>query len=132
MRFIKVCSIHDNPTVYDLLQTVVCCEYKFFSTSKLIPQFDLLCFSCAEVVCLTTMNMQNIYISDVLKKFAAQLICQQNTWSDNNNRSIHSIIERRQCVLNHAHRLATTCRDDDSAFLIALHCLTCSLLMWTE
>ena len=90
-------SIHDNLTVYNFLQTIVSCENKFFSTNILVPQFYLLCFSCAEVMCLTAVNMQHTS-SNVLKKFATQLLCQQNTRSNYNN-----------CAVLRYHRTLSMC-----------------------
>src|SRR6056300_77260 len=87
------------------------------------------------VMSLTTMNVHNVSVRSInqLKKLTAKLFCKKNTWS-NHNKSLTLLghFHVGDCVFNHTNGLATTSRNNNSAFLMLQHSVRSVLLMGTQ
>jgi len=106
-----------------------------FCASSVSEYVNVICIGCRIVVCFTTMNVHHMRMSCInqLKKFRAQLFCQQNTWSNNNCRhSVVNILTILHNILNHTDSLATTCRNNDLTFVIGKHTVENAFLVWTK
>ena len=87
----------------------------------------------------TTVNMHHMQIwvtvvrIDDLHKFRTQLLCQQNTRSNNNSRhTIVATIHGRLCIHDHRQGFATTSGHNDLTFFVCKHTISDALLMWTK
>ena len=113
MCLIKVYGIHSNICVHDTTQRIVGSEDDNMLTHCLThinKHFDTLRFSGAEMFGLTTMNMQHICISDVLKILRRELLSKKNTRSNYNNCARHVDTEPFLCVHDTDKSLAATSR----------------------
>tara|TARA_B100001939_G_scaffold56932_1_gene46127 strand:- start:4507 stop:4926 length:420 start_codon:yes stop_codon:yes gene_type:complete len=112
-------------------------EDNFVLTSSLtdvMMELNLIDFSGAEILCLTTVNVHHIdALGSKLFEFGAELFCQKNTGSNNHKRmALVCHLHARQNVFKDAHGLATTRRDDNLTFVVIPHGIDCSLLVGTK
>ena len=136
--FIKIDVVHLNICLHNTMERMICSEddnILTFCASSVSEYVNVICISCRIVVCFTTMNVHHMCMSCInqLKKFRAQLFCQQNTWSNNNRRhSVVNILTILHNILNHTDSFATTCRNNHLTFVIGEHTVENAFLMWTK
>ena len=95
-------------------------------------QFDTVRLSCSEMFSLTTVNVEDVSISHMLKKLRRELFCEQNTRTNNNNvarnfdlKTTHSVHDCDQCF-------TTTSGEDTLTDRINFKGVKCFLLMRTK
>ena len=95
---------------------------------------DAIRFSGAEMLRLTTMNVNNMGVSCInnLKKLRTQLFCQENTRSNNNRSPTNRDSMLMNKILNHTDGFTTTSRYNDLTSVIIPHGIDCLLLMGTK
>ena len=80
------------------------------------------------------MNVHHIdALGSKLFELRAELLCQENTWSNNHKRmTLGCHLHTRQDVLKDAHGLTTTCGDDNLTLGIVPHGVHSTLLMGAQ
>ena len=84
------------------------------------------------VVSFSTVNVEDFSISDELKKLSRELLCKQNTRSNNNNGLRSFRLQLAQSIIDHLESLATTSRHNNLTFDVLKHCSDSTFLMRTE
>lgn len=137
VRFIKVDSVYINTRLNNLLQRMISREDDTRltrSASSIVEQLNLPCFSSAEELSITTMNvhhMNQIVLRKQFQKLFTELLSKENTRS-NNYSSVATTVFMTQIILNHADGFTTTGGDDDLSFVVLQHGINCLLLMWAK
>ena len=102
------------------------------SLTHLHEQFDLFRFSCSEMFGLSTVNMKNICVVDVLHVFTAKLLCKKNTRGNNNNSARNFDREPTHCIHDCDQCLTTTSGNNHLTDSILIKCIESTLLMRTK
>jgi hypothetical protein len=138
VRFIKVNGIDFNICLLNFVQGVISGEDNAgitSSASNISKQMNLICFSAAEVMSLTTVNVHHMNILGVnqLKELRAQLLSKQNARSNHNKGlTLFGQFHVGDCIFNHTNSLATTRRDDNLTFAVIPHRIDCTFLVRTK
>ena len=88
VRFVTVQSVDLDTSVNNTVERVVCAEDNHMLTDMVthtIEQIDAIRLGSLEVLSLTTVNMEDIGILDLLHELFAELNGKHNAGSDNNN-----------------------------------------------
>ena len=95
-------------------------------------QFDIVSFRSAKVFGFTTMTMQNVNISDVLKILRTELISQKYSWSHNNNSAWNIHLKSLDCIHDGDKGFSSACWDNHLANIVTTKCINGVLLVGTE
>ena len=135
MCLVKVYRIYRDSRLLHTVQGVICGEDDNMFTNGLThlhEQFDLFRFSCSEMFGLTTVNMKNICVVDVLHVLTAKLFCKKNTRGNDNNSARNFDREPTHCIHDCDQCFATTSGDNHLTDGILMECIKSTLLMGTE
>ena len=139
MCFVKVNVIHLNICLHHTMQGIVCGEDDTIlthSASTICIHGNLFCFSSADVMRFTTVNVHHmqIWVTIVrindLHKFRTKLFCQQNTRSNNNScHTTIATIHGRFSIHDHRQCFTTTSGNNHLTFVVILQTINNAFLM---
>ena len=142
MCFIKIDVVHLNICLHDTMERIVGGEddnILTHSASTTSIKMNLFCFGCADVMCFTTVNVHHmqIWVTVVrindLHKLRTQLLCQQNTRSNNNSRhTTIATIHGRFSIHDHRQCFTTTSGNNHLTFVVETKTFDDAFLMWTK
>ena len=111
---------------------MICSEDKLLTICLPTPITDDSRLSAAKVTSLTTMNVHHSNVSMKLKKLRRELLSKQNTRSNNNYDTTITSVQILKRILDHAHSLAATGRDNNLTFIMLQHSGQCFLLVGSQ
>ena len=132
---IKVDCININVGINNTMERVIGGEDNSMLThhiAHLYKQFDAIRLGSSEMLCLSTVNMEDISISHVLKILSRELLNQENPGADNNNVSGNIDLKTLHSIHDCNQSLTTTSGDNDLTQCRLTHSIKGSLLVWTE
>ena len=135
MCLVKVNRININTRLHHTVERMIRREDDNVLTHCLPhinKRFDTVRLSGSGIFGLTTMNVKDNSISNMLKILRAELICQQNTRSNNNNRAGNVDAETPLCIHNTDQSFTTTSGENALTDSISLKRIKGALLMRTE